>query len=372
MLRSLLSPSLLCLALLLPVSHARADVVRDLYEALIPVQTQDREERDEAIRAGLREVLVRVSGQSQLSYEPAPAIVAALEQPTRYTQQFRYRKVNKADRKGWLQDSQMLLWVKYDERVVNSLLSNAGLPVWGHTRPATLVWLVVAEGGERRLLSNDEDHPVREELEYAARLRGLPLRFPFNDLTDRGKISVSDIWGNFEEAILQASERYRPEAVIVGRLYQSVAGSWSARWSIYQEGHRQDVDLDGEGLAQTIIPVVAAAAEGLAQRFAVVQDASSGGEVRIQIKGVNSLAKYTRVINYLGSLTAVDRVMPKEVGDDVAVFSLSTESGRQGIAQSINLGHMLVAQQAQPVVSDPSAPVANPEQQAALVYQLVQ
>jgi len=366
--RLFFSVLLLCLALPVP-SLVRADVVRDLYEALIPVQSQAREERQEAIRAGLREVLVRVSGRSTVSHSPAPAIEKALEKPTRYTQQFRYRKLNKADRKGHLEDSHMVLWVKYDEQAVNTLLRGADLSVWGHTRPATLVWLVVAEEGQRRLLSSNEAHPVREELEYAARLRGLPLRFPFNDLSDRAKISISDIWGNFEEAILQASVRYRPEAVIVGRLYQSVSGSWSARWSIYLQGRRQDIDVDGEVLTQAISPVVAEAAESLAQRFAMGQDENMTGEVMIKIKGVSSLARYNRVINYLASLTAVNKVMPKVVGDDVAIFSLTTESGRLGIAQAINLGHMLVAQSQ--VIADPSAP-GGEQEQAGLVYQLVQ
>ena len=120
---------------------------------------------------------------------------------------------------------------------------------------------------------------------------------------------------------------------------------------------------------QTISPIISAAAESLAQRFAVVQVDNTKGEVMIKIKGVSSLERYNRVIKYLTSLTAVNKVMPKLVGGDEALFSLTTNSGRLGIAQAINLGHMLVTQSQ--IITDPTTP-GNTKEQADLVYQLVQ
>ena len=189
--------TLVAVLLTLP-QQLQADVINDLYLAEVPVASQDREERQEAIRTGLNQVLVRVTGSNQVL--TTPAIEAALTQPTRYVQRFRYQKQEQAGQ------TQLMLWVRFDEGVITKLLHDNQMPVWGRTRPATLLWLVVDDRRKRTLISNDrKTDEARRIIEEQARLRGLPLRLPLNDLADRASLSVTDIWGNFEEAILQAS-----------------------------------------------------------------------------------------------------------------------------------------------------------------------
>ncbi len=344
-------------------SLAQAVVIKDLYEALVPVETQSRAERKVALTTGLIEVLTRVSGQTLIvSEDPENPLVMAVQNSTRYTRQFRYRKSSKGS-------SKLNLWIKYDEKAVNNLLQNNEMPVWGHTRPATLVWVVVTENGRRKLISNSDKHALKNAMKWIANKRGLPLSFPLMDLTDRGNISISDIWGNFEDRILSASQRYNAEAVIVGRLYKTTSAAWSARWSIYQQGRRQDIDVDGEiNLQVAVTPIIAQAAQSLAQQFAMVKTEEISEDVSIRISGVSSLKKFNHVIKYLKSLAAVSDVSPLVVGGDVATFKLTTQSGRLGLAQAIKLGHVL----AQPltVAGVQSQPVASGEPD--LVYQLVQ
>jgi len=162
--------TLVAVLLTLPL-QLQADVVNDLYLAEVPVAGQDREEREEAIRAGLNQVLVRVTGSNQVL--TVPVIEAALTQPTRYVQRFRYQKQDLAGQ------TQLTLWVRFDEGVITKLLHDNQMPVWGRTRPATLVWLVVDDRHKRTLISNDSKaDEARRIIEEQARLRGLPLRLP--------------------------------------------------------------------------------------------------------------------------------------------------------------------------------------------------
>lgn len=343
------------------VPSVQAVVVKDLYEALVPVNTQGREERKTAMTTGLVEVLTRVSGKTlMVSENPEDPLTMALQDPTRYTRQFRYRR-NKHSA------SKLDLWIKYDEKAVNDLLQANGLAVWGHTRPPTLAWLVVTENGRRKLLSNSDSHVVKSALKWFANKRGLPLSFPLMDLTDRGNISISDIWGNFEERILQASQRYNAEAVIVGRLYKGASNQWSARWSLYHQGRRQDFDVDGEqNLSAVVAPVIAQTAEDLAQQFATVKTEEVNEDVTIKIAGVDSLSEFTHVIKYLKSLSAVSEVDPVMVGGDAATFKLTTRSGRLALAQAIKLGHVLADQAS--VAAGQLPATGGPD----LIYQLVQ
>ena len=319
----------------------QADVIEDLYLATVPVESQDREERQEAIRTGLSQVLVRVTGSNQVL--TAPAIEAALNQPTRYAQRFRYQKQEKNGVKI------QVLWMRFDEGAITKLLQNNQMPVWGRTRPATLLWLVVDDRRKRTLISNDKQAEARQIIEEQARLRGLPLRLPLYDLTDRANLSITDIWGNFEEAILRASSRYQTEAVLVGRVYRTSAKRWAGRWTLYTDGRQQNWQTSGESLEVALLPGVSQTTGILAQRYAQVDNALSSDQLRVQIKGVGALAAYMRVVKYLDSLDAVSQVQPSSIESNSVVFTLTSRRGQLAVSQAIALGHTLVPEPAESV-----------------------
>ena len=354
--------TLVAALLILPL-QLKADVVEGLYLAEVPIESQDREARQEAIRSGLNQVLVRVTGSNQAL--TLPAIEAALAQPTRYVQRFRYQQQEQAGQ------TRLVLWVQFDESVIAKLLHDNQLPVWGRTRPATLLWLVVDDRRKRTLISNDMDDEARRIIEEQAKLRGLPLRLPLYDLADRANLSVTDIWGNFEEAILQASSRYQTEAVLVGRVYRASASSWSGRWTLYSQGRQQNWQTSGDSLAVALLPGISYTTETLAQRYAQVESIIASDQLRVQIHGVKGLPDYDRVVRYLISLDAISQVQPHIINDDEIIFTLTSRRGRLAVSQAIALGHILVADASQPLPPTGGNTPDNLSPAADLVYRLV-
>ena len=117
--------------------------VKGLYEVQVPVFTQAREERNEAIQRAFVEMLVRISGRGSIS--TVPGLAERIPQANRYVQQYRYRKINPTPAQPAAPADPVptqTLWLRFDESGVNKLLRQFGLPVWGTTRPATLVWVV--------------------------------------------------------------------------------------------------------------------------------------------------------------------------------------------------------------------------------------
>ncbi len=356
---------ILLVALLLLPLQLKAEVIEDLYLAEVPVESQDREERQEAIRTGLNQVLVRVTGSNQVL--TSPAIEAALTQPTRYVQRFRYRKQEQAG------GAQLVLWVRFDESVITKLLHDNQIPVWGRTRPATLLWLVVDDRRKRRLISNDMTAEARDIIEQQAKLRGLPLRLPLYDLTDRANLSITDLWGNFEDAILQASSRYQTEAVLVGRVYRAATNSWSGRWTLYSQGRQQNWQTSGESLQVALLPGISQTTESLAQRYTQVESVITSDRLRVKVAGVNGLPDYERVVRYLISLDAVSQVQPDTISESDVIFTLISRRGRLAVSQAIALGDILVAeasyQSPQPSTGEPLAGAMSSVPD--LVYRLV-
>ena len=325
---------------------ASAEKVPDLYIAEVPVQNQGKEERQLAVSSALSSVLVRVSGRDLVL--TVPKIEAALTLPTRFVQRFRY--VKREDGGA----NKTHLWVRFDEQAVNKLLRDNALPVWGKTRPMTLLWLVVDDRRSRVLISNDRDAQARFLVESQGRLRGLPISLPLYDLADRAKIGVSDVWGNFEDRILEASSRYQPEAVLVGRVFKTYGNKWSGRWTLYSEGRRQDWESNGANLQLALSPGVSHTAEILAQRYAQSDENEEDSQVMVRINGVGSLQAYNKASTYLDSLDVVSQVQPYEVNPDSVVFELTSRRGRLSISQAIALGHTLVAQAEVPRSTPPA------------------
>ncbi|VAX14095.1 hypothetical protein MNBD_GAMMA24-1323 [hydrothermal vent metagenome] len=353
------------------LSVSRADVIPGLYETEISVSSQNLDERKAALTAGMRQVLLRVSGRSIVL--TITAVEKALLHPTRYVQRYRYRNRKEA---GGAQEK--VLWVRFDKKAINRLLRDNRMPVWGRTRPAVLVWMVVDDRHSRILLGNNVSNPAKAFISEQARLRGIPLRWPMLDLSDRSNITTSDVWGSFEDTIINASRRYQTEAILVGRVYKTYDGSWNARWTLYDHGHQQAWNAHAETLIEALIPGVDRTAGILAQRFARVENDEQNNTLLLQVYGLDTLAAYNKTLKYLSRLALVTDIRPQIVSPDNVIFRLKARNGRLAVSQAIALGHTLVtaARQNRSLVPRVAASSVNAQSvavvRADLVYRLVQ
>jgi hypothetical protein len=332
------------LAALWLASVSQAETVRNLYQAESPVMGQSGEVRAAGIQNAFAQVLVKVSGDRGLLSNPE--IGQLLKRASSYVQQYRYRMLetqvsDKADR---------LLWVSFDERGVNRLLRQSGIPVWGVTRPTVLIWLGEERGASRSLVSFERQGGLKSVVKRAAGDRGLPLVLPLMDVQDRNALPVSDLWGGFESDIRRASGRYLPDVILVGRLSDQ-GGEWRGEWSLYlpdkvnrwQTRAASKQALAREGLQQT--------ADVLALRFAPQQVSENSAGMRIRVHGLTKLADYALVRNYLQSLAMIEQLDLLSAEAESVSFLVRVQGGRQVLERGIQLGAVL-------------EPVMSPEPQA--------
>ncbi|MEJ2359841.1 MAG: DUF2066 domain-containing protein [Gammaproteobacteria bacterium] len=353
------------------VGHVRAVELAHLYEATVPVQDQNKEQRNQAIQQAFVQVLIRVSGRSDVgNAQTYPDIAQATQDVTRFVQQFRYIKTDNSSGSGSntsganAQQSGLAVWVRFDETAISHLLRASNLPVWGSTRPSTLVWLAVEQHGQRKLLGADSRNDAYNLLTSEATSRGVPLVLPLLDLTDRSAIHTSDVWGNFGNTILQASQRYQTEAVLVGRVYQANSSKWVGRWTLYVDSGSENWSESGASLADVLDAGVDNTAQSLAQRYGQVDQADIG-TVLIEVKDIKGLADFNRTVKYLKSISHVKDVEPVELTASSAVFQVKIPGGRLAVARDVSLGQVLAADESDnaPVESLSSETAATPENQ---------
>jgi len=364
-------PWLVVLALFIALPAAAVEV-EDLYEARVPVSTQTRESWQDAVKTALSEVIVRMTGSTEVLREQG--ISTVLDQAPRFVQQFRYETAatsGTSDAKRATSEPatpEQTLWVRFDEKALTTRFRELGIAVWGRLRAPALVWLALEEGRERQLVGSASNHEAYSLMQERAKHRGLPLRVPLYDLTDRAAVEISDVWGNFSDPILRASQRYEADAVLVGRVLRDRSGGWRGRWSLYQADGPMSWENIGGTLAEVLDGGVDGTTSAMAKRFAALQTAEGTATVLVRVREVNNVQDYTRLTSYLESLASVTRVDPYIVEPSGVLYRVTTRGGSRLLAHAISLGNSLIAEsaeiadynvQAMPTVVDEPGVVAD-------------
>jgi hypothetical protein len=304
--------------------------VPTLFSAQVPLDEEAENPHEDAYRAALIQILARVSG-SQLS-ENEEAIDEMFPVPAAYVMQFRPGEED-------------TLWVTFDGEAVERVLRASGQTVWGRDRPLTLVWLAVDWGqGEREIIaagdpdrttrefrSIDRNRLLRERVLEIADKRGLPLVFPLLDTTDLQGITFSDIWGGFDDRIIDASERYDANSILIGRVRPS--SGQRNRWT-YVFG---DVTQTWTGPPEA---VVAQVADLLAAEFAVGGDAPLE-MVALNVSGVQTVDAYGSLQETLAGVSLIESFNIAEVNGDVVSYQIEVRGGADRLRRALRFAGLL-------------------------------
>ncbi len=307
--------------------------VQDLYVVTVPVETRDRPERQEAFKAAMSAVLVKLTGDR--SAADFPELELLQETASRYVQRFNY--LNSVE-EGYR------LEVHFDGEALERALTERGLPVWGRERPAVLVWLAVQDKGKRYLVGGESGATAQRQLNETASRRGLPLVLPLLDLEDQSKVSFADVSGGFQETLEAASARYRPDALVVAQAGPLAGGTWRVRWKMYFAGQSSAWETEdgvlGSALAEGVHHMSGVLARGMAtQGFAEL----ASGTV-ISVSGVHSLEDEVQVATYLAGLAPVVASHPILLQGDRVDYWVRVRGDVRDIERLISLGDMLERQ----------------------------
>ena len=351
--------TLLLLVISLAWGVVRAEQVQGLYEAEVPVDDQTAAARLTALDDALSRVLVKVSGNGAVA--SVAALGEALQHPERYVQQYRYRvrpepqaappgtppaAVPSPTAPQTEPAAQSFnLWVRFDAEAVNQLLRGAGERVWGAVRPLTLVWLAIDQGQGRHLVASNDEDGVAAMLGELGQVRALPMQLPLLDLEDRSRIKPVDVWGEFLDTVNEASARYKPQAILIGRLFLDSQG-WQGRWTLVRDADVRRWDSRGTALEEVLKGGVDGAGDALATMFAQSYT-SGGGHLRVEVQNVADLDAYGRVRDYLSRLNGISALQLLEVRSDAVVFDISVDGSVSSVVQTIGLGSVLAAAQEQ-------------------------
>jgi hypothetical protein len=304
--------------------------VPTLFTAMVPYNREARNPRKDAYNLALAEILLRVSG-SGLSNDTT-AIRELFPNPDAYVMQFR-------------PGANDTLWVSFDGQAIEQTLRNAGQTVWGVDRPLTLVWLAVDWGGgsreiiaaddpdrtERQSRSIDRNKRLRERILDIAGRRGLPLVFPLLDTIDLQSVTFSDIWGGFDEQIIDASDRYDVNSILIGRIGASSGRRES--WNYYFSGDERSWNGSPES-------VIGNVADLLAAEFAIGGDAPIES-VALSVSGVASVEVYGSLQSLLAGVSLIESFVITEVAGDRVSYRVNVRGGADRLSRALRFNGLM-------------------------------
>lgn len=326
-----LSLWLLIAAIVLVSDLSLAIEIPTLYTAEVTLDPEEDDPRATAYRRGLWEIVVRVTG-NELS-EDSPILEDLFPNPSRYVLQYR-------------QGADDTLSISFDGAAIENMLRNAGETVWGADRPLTLVWLAVDWGqGEREIVgaddpereaddarSIDRDRLLRERVQETASRRGIPVAFPLLDSEDLQNLSFTDIWGGFDQQLLDASRRYQANSILVGRVRANAIQR--NRWTFYFGGIQEEWTGEPENAVHLL-------ADALAAEFAFSGDAPVE-VVSLNIAGIDSVRAFGTVQRYLANLSLIEHFEVHTVNGDEITYEVRLRGGATRLRRALEISELLM------------------------------
>jgi len=321
--------SLLCLVLPLAT---RAEMVKNLYSAQVPVADQSGKALASASREALAEVLVKVSGSVDvLQYAP---IRAALGEARSHVQQYAYVREEGPE-------AALAARFEFDDSYITRLVTDAGAPLWTANRPLVLVWMVVEDDGGRYFVNWDTAPELSAQLLAAFSRRGVPVQLPLFDLADAAALSPEQVWRLSEPALQAASARYDVQEVMAGRLAAVSTGNAVGDWSYFSAGGRIDRSVtaaDAQGFVREGVSIVA---EEMSERYAIAPSAAGEGGVSMSVSGVTRYADYAGIVSWLESLELIEHANVERVQGDRIELRLYAQAQATQLTPIIELNKRL-------------------------------
>lgn len=288
-----ISPLLVFLGLAFAAQWVTAEApLTGIYQARVPIDDRSTATRQAAIRQGLAQVLVKVSGFSGTpDFEGLETELASAE---RYLLEFSIESISEPAADGVGAENGEALWVRFNQELVDELVRRWEVPVWPSSRPEIGLTMQVVMGGENILLGESNYPAAAALLKQNASRRGVHLKLltarEGGDLLvgNQNTSTAYDYWG------LVAMEQDR-------------FGDRQVRLNIQSSGEpTQTYESAASNLADAIAEAFDQFVDQVSLNASFIAAVASGNQVTLELSGINDYAAYRRTLDSLENLEMVD------------------------------------------------------------------
>lgn len=213
--------------------------VQGLYEVELVVKSQNADDRLFGLKQAFYSVLNRVVVSDNIAR--LPVVQEMLKNPTPYIKQFQYTDLNaqQAEQVTERLDGPRRMQVEFDEQQIMKTLQTSQLSLWDENRPATLLWVVITDQGEREFYNPELMPNIEAELNLASRVKGLPFIYPLLDLDEQQKVAIDTIQTLDAGTLVDLAQRYEAVSTAVVN-FTHRENCWQTSWTLYFDGRKTE------------------------------------------------------------------------------------------------------------------------------------
>ena len=334
-----------------------AATVTGLYQANVPITSARLANSKPTLQQGMAQILVKITGNNAIAEQPV--IKNALDNPESFLLQYSHKVTEQSgassESNEIKQNKQLVSTQSYSSERIQNLLKKAGIATWGAQRPLSLAWLVIEVDGRNRIILNETSTSIsnnyyKEIVNKTAENRAIPLAYPMQDLEEQVSISSTAVWMQYPEELQRASERYKAEVIVAGRMRKIGSRTWSGQWLLIDKEQMIRFENTSSELNATITEGVNWLADQLALTHAT-KFAAPSELIKIKINNISNLTAYTDVEKYLSNLAVIETYNVAKVGNNYLELSMNVKNGKKALLDALNLDSKLVEYEANELAS---------------------
>ncbi|MGV6851396.1 MAG: DUF2066 domain-containing protein [bacterium] len=320
----------------------------NLYQAQVLVSSQSANERKTRLITGLKQVLVKKTGQRNILN--SPEIGRILRRAQSLLVSFSYEKINE----------QLWLNISFDKKGIDQAINELGQAVWIGERHGVLVWILQRDGIHINPVTS-EDQEYAKQIQTLSKQRAIPLYLPLMDLSEQQKVDLRAAWGGFTETLEQLATEYELPYTLLLRIRPQQDG-FLGQWSLIGTQNPKRWSSTATDIKTLIDQGVENALDQISSEHVIRLDLRQSDTIQISVAGLYDRIIYQAAVKELIDQELIESVYPAYLSRDHVVFNLKINGPAQAIL-SLLLASSHFSQ----------APIDNsnfnqPEQATQLIY----
>ena len=315
--------------------NAKAEVVGGLYSASVPVADQSEKLRGQAIKEGLGDVFVRLTGSRAVLADSS--VRAVLGRAQEYVVEYSYadRAADPSLSSSSTVPSTLKLEVSFSAQPLERMLRQLSLPIWPADRPALMIWLVTRTANGYQFVEPFDKSVLPVGVENALKRRGVPFKVPLYDLQDQMSLTAQQAGEAVEEKLAEATRRYGIDSWLVLLVAETQNSQYQGAWFLGGDTELLRGSVSAGSLQQLIDDSVDPAIDQFS-RALTYQAGQLGDEIHLLISNVDSYADFSAVTTILSAHEVVVSTQVTQVVKDLLYLDVVTEGDPQVLVRALD------------------------------------
>lgn len=306
--------------------NAYAVKVASLYQAELPVPSQSEDEKNKAIKTGLMQVLVKVSGD--------PKIKVNLEKPESYVQEFAYVATPDLAHPYVIQ-------IRYSPADVDELVKKANTTHWGENRPLLMLWLALTNQQQSTVIvGNETGGSLVANVKQLSGQYGLPMVLPVMDVADASQVLPQDVLQMELLTLKEAGKRYAAEAFLIGKIQQNNT-DFQSQWRLALSDAQWDWSFTGKTPEAIVNQALDRVSQTLAKHYLAAPETTDRPIILI-VNNVNQPADLNQLLAYLKQMPSVKQMQLMQISGGAVQLGMQVHGTLETFEKEAAVGQHLV------------------------------